>query len=100
MCSLHRRSEIAVSDRPNNRNSSKSRSYSKALLQNLPQLLRHGIAGVLDRQVASLRSNLLGGKRPLGEPPSRLRPPLLELLDLLLVVLIFCVVGDTHVGQW
>ena len=72
--------------------------YSELLLQVLPQLLRHDIARVLNGQVASLRSNLLGRERPLGVPPSRIGPPLLELLDLLLVVLIFCVC-DTHVCE-
>jgi hypothetical protein len=74
-------------------------SYSELLLQVLPQLLRHGIAGVLDRQVASLGSNLLSRKRPLGVSPSRIVPPLLELPDLLLVVLILSVRSDTHVCE-
>ena len=72
--------------------------YSELLLQVLPKLLRHSIAGVLNGQVASLRSNLLGRERPLGVPPSRIGPPLLELLHLLLVVLIFRVC-DTHVCE-
>jgi hypothetical protein len=74
-------------------------SYCKLLLQVLPQLLRHGIARVLDGQVASLRSNLLSRERPLGVSPSRIVPPLLELPDLLLVVLILSVRSDTHVCE-
>jgi len=61
----------------------------EAVLKNLPQLLGLGVAGVLDLQVSTLGNDLLGGERALGLPPSRVGPPLLDLLDLLLEELIF-----------
>lgn len=97
MCSWHRRSAGIVSIFLNPRYMAFD-SYSELLLQVFPQLLRHNIARVLNGQVASLRGNLLGRERPLGVPPSRIGPPLLELLHLLLVVLVFCVC-DTHVRE-
>ena len=97
MCSLHRRSAEIISISFNSQYTAFD-PYSELLLQVLPKFLRHSIAGVLDGQVASLRSNLLGRERPLGVPPSRIGPPLLELLHLLLVVLIFRVC-DTHVCE-
>lgn len=73
-------------------------TYRKALLDNLPKLLRHGIAGIVDLQVASFASNLLCRVWSTREPPSRVRPPLLDLLDLILEGLLFCV-EDRHVGR-
>ena len=58
-----------------------------------PQLLAHSIAGILDLEIAPLGHNLLSSERPFGEPPSRIRPPLLYGINVLLVELVFMVYG-------
>lgn len=66
-------------------------THREPALQDLPQLLAQLVAGVLDLDVSSLRDNLLGGERPLGVSPSRVGPPLLDGLDILLVALLLLV---------
>ena len=58
-----------------------------------PQLLAHSIAGILDLEVAPLSHYLLGSERPFGEPPSRVSPPLLHGINVLLIELVFVVYG-------
>lgn len=60
------------------------RVYLESALDDFPQLLGLGIAGVCNLQIASLGHNVLSGERPPGVPPPRVGPPLLDLLDLLL----------------
>ena len=57
-------------------------THLEALLQNPPQLLRLRIARILNLQIPTLGDNLLGGEGPLGLPPSRVVPPLLDLVHL------------------
>ena len=64
-------------------------AYRKPLLHDPPQLLRHGIAGKFDLQVTPLVRDLLRGVRPAREAPSRILPPLLQRLHLILEVLLF-----------
>ena len=73
-------------------------TYRESLLYDLPELLRHGIAGIVDLQIASLRSNLLCCIWSTRKPPSRIRPPLLELLHLVLEDLLLCV-KIRHIGR-
>lgn len=56
---------------------------SEAVLEDLPELLGLGVAGILDLEVSTLGDDLLSGERALGVPPARVAPPLLDLLDLL-----------------
>ena len=63
-----------------------------------PQLLAHSIAGILDLEVAPFSHYLLGSERSLGEPPSRVGPPLLYSINVLLVELIFMVYGRHWYG--
>lgn len=56
----------------------KNTTYLESLLQDVPELLRLVVAGVVDLDCAPLRNDLLGSERPLGLPPSRIRPPLLN----------------------
>lgn len=69
------------------------------VLENLPQLLGLGVAGVLNLQVASLGDNLLRGERPLGISPARVGPPALDLRDLLGEELVFHVWVDGGVDH-
>lgn len=57
-------------------------TYLETVFEDIPQLLALGIAGVLNFEVATLAGNLLGSEGPLGVPPPRIAPPLLDLVDL------------------
>lgn len=57
-------------------------AYLESLLQSLPELLGLSIAWVVDWEGTALGDNLLSGKWTLGVSPSRIRPPLLDSLDL------------------
>lgn len=71
------------------------RAYLEARLHNIPQLLALVIAGVLYLQIASLGHYLLCSEWPLGISPSRVTPPLLYRVDILLEKLLF-MVFDSH----
>ena len=58
-------------------------TYREALLEDPPQLLALGVAGILNLEVAALVDDLLGREGPLGLAPSRLAPPLVDGGDLL-----------------
>jgi len=66
-------------------------AYSESAFNNLPQLLRLHIAGIVDFQVATLLNNLLGGVHPLSVSPSGVSPPSFDSLDLLQELLLFFV---------
>jgi hypothetical protein len=57
---------------------SENTTYLESLLEDVPELFRLVVAGVVDLDCAPLRNDLLGSERPLGVPPSRIRPPLLN----------------------
>ena len=67
-----------------------------------PQLLARSIAGILDLEIAPLGHYLLGSEWPFGEPPSRVGPPLLYGINVLLVELVFMVYGRHWYGvhEW
>jgi hypothetical protein len=44
--------------------------YLEAVLEDIPQLLALGVAGVLNLEIATLAGDLLGSEGPLGVPPS------------------------------
>lgn len=67
------------------------------MLHNLPELLGLSIARVLNLEVSALGNNLLGGKGTLGVSPSRVLPPGLDLLDLLVEDGVFGVGVDADV---
>jgi len=60
-----------------------TKTYRKALLEDLPQFLGLLVAGILDLEVATLVDDLLSGEGALGVAPPRIAPPLLDLLNLL-----------------
>ena len=70
----------------------------ESLLQDIPQLLADLASGVLNLDIAPLLGDLLSGKGSLGVPPSRVGPPLLDLLNLLLVLLLLGVNERGHAG--
>lgn len=74
-------------------------TYRESLLHSLPKLLRHSIAGVVDLKIASLAGNLLGGVWSTRKPPSRICPPLLQLLHLVLESLLFRVYAVRHLAR-
>ena len=74
-------------------------AYLEAVLEDVPQLLGLGGAGILDLEVAALGDNLLGRKGPLGVPPARVGPPGLDLLDLLVEELVLDVRVDSRVAH-
>ena len=59
----------------------------------VPQLLAHNILRILDLEVAPLGHYLLGSEWPFSESPSRVSPPLLYGINVLLVELVFMVYG-------
>ena len=63
----------------------------ESALDDIPQLLAHSIAWVFNFEVPSLSDNLFCCERSLGEPPSRVSPPLLHAVDVRLVKLLFMV---------
>ena len=63
----------------------------ESALDDVPQLLAHSIAWVFNFEVPSFSNNLLCCEGPLGEPPSRVSPPLLHGVDVRLVKLLFMV---------
>jgi hypothetical protein len=69
-------------------------TYLETALENIPQLLRHDVAGILDLQRASLRNDILCGKWPLGVSPSRVLPPALDGIDIVGVALVFLLQGS------
>lgn len=73
-------------------------SYGKSLLDDLPQLLGQDVAGVFNRKISPLVHNLLSSVGALGVSPSRVCPPLLDSLDLILEFLFFVVCHDVGVG--
>ena len=72
-------------------------AYLEALLHDVPELLGLGVAGVLNLEVSSLGNDLLSGKGTLGVSPSRILPPGLDLLDLLVEDGVFGVGVDADV---
>jgi hypothetical protein len=74
-------------------------AYSESAFNNLPQLLRLHIAGIVDFQIATLLNNLLGGVYPLSISPSRVSPPSFDSLDILQELLLFFV-DVTHVSWY
>lgn len=66
-------------------------TYLESAFQNIPKLLRLGVAGVLDLHVSSLSHNGLSREGSLGISPSRIRPPLLYSLDLLQILLLLLI---------
>lgn len=73
------------------------KTYLEAVLHNVPELLGLSIARVLNLEVSALGNNLLSGKGTLGVSPSRVLPPGLDLLDLLLEDGVFGVGVDADV---
>lgn len=75
-------------------------THGPALLHQTPCLLGQVIAGVVDLEVAALGNNFLGSEGALCESPSRLRPPLLDGLDVVNVLLVLLLEGElrSHVG--
>lgn len=65
------------------------------MLQNTPELLSLDVGRVVDLQVPTLGNNLLSRKGTLGVPPSRVFPPGLDIVDLLLVLSVL-VFEETH----
>ena len=63
----------------------------ESALDDVPQLLAHSIAWVLNFEVSPLSNDLLCCEGSLGEPPSRVSPPLLHGVDVCLVKLLFMV---------
>ena len=61
------------------------KTYLEPAFKDIPQFLTHSIAWVLNLEVPSFGNNLLGRERPLGVPPSRVRPPFLHGVDVRLV---------------
>lgn len=55
----------------------------EAALEDAPQLLRLGVTGVLNLEMAALGNDLLGSEGALRVPPSFAAPPLLDLGHLL-----------------
>ena len=73
-------------------------TYFESAFNYCPQLLAHSILGILDLEVAPLGHYLLGSERPFSEPPSRVSPPLLHGINVLLVKLVFMVYGRHWYG--
>ena len=57
-------------------------------LDNVPKLLAHSVARIFNLEIPSLGNYLFGREWPLGVPPSRVGPPLLDSFDVVLVDLI------------
>jgi len=73
------------------------KTYFESTFKDSPQLLRLGVAWVLNLQVPPLRYNLLGSERSLRISPSRAGPPLLDLRNFSKILLLFLVRIDTEV---
>ena len=73
-------------------------TYFEPAFNYFPQLLAHGILRILDLEVAPLGHYLLGSERPFSKPPSRVSPPLLHGINVLLVELVFMVYGRHWYG--
>ena len=72
--------------------------YLKSYFNDLPQFLGLDVARIFNLQVSPLGNDLLRRERSLGVPPSRVSPPLLDRLNIILVHLLFQV-EVTHVGR-
>lgn len=96
MCSLHLCSgdwgQHSPSIHPNC-----EKKYLESALQNLPELFRLSVAGILNIQVPSLRHDLLGCEGSLGGSPPRVGPPLLDSRHLFQVELLFRVGVYAHI---
>jgi hypothetical protein len=77
----------------------KASTYRESVLQDVPELLGLSIAGIVNRQVTPLGDNLLRGEGSLRVSPSRVTPPLLDLLDLLGKEVIFNVRTHSRVDH-
>ena len=64
-------------------------TYFESALDNVPQLLAHGIAWVFYLKIPPLGNYLLSSEWPLCVSPSRVIPPLFDGFDVVLVDLIF-----------
>lgn len=69
----------------------------EVLLEDTPELLGLSVRRVLDLQVSTLGHDLLSSEGTLGVPPSRVLPPGLDGLNLLLVLLVL--VLEAHCGK-
>lgn len=58
-------------------------AYLETVLENFPELLGLGIAGIFNLEVAALGDDLLGREGALGVLPAGILPPGLDLSDLL-----------------
>ena len=58
------------------------RTNLESSLYDLPQLPALIIARILNLEISTLGCNLLSRERPLGVPPSRIRPPFLYRSDI------------------
>ena len=76
----------------------RSMSCRETTLYDVPQLLALIIAGILYLQVSPLGYNLLRIERPFGMSPSRVLPPLLDGIDVLLEELVFVVLNSHRDG--
>jgi hypothetical protein len=67
----------------------------EVMFEDAPELLGLDIGRVVDRQGPTLGHNLLSREGTLGVPPSRVLPPSLDIIDLLLVLSVL-VFKETH----
>jgi hypothetical protein len=74
-------------------------THLETALDELPQLLRLLVAGVLNLDGATLRDNLLGSVGTAGEAPSGVGPPLLQLSNFLLELSLLVVSGHDVGGD-
>ena len=80
-------------------NATIGRAYLESAFQDIPELLRLDVAGILDLQVPSLGHNLLGSEGSLGVSPSGIRPPLLDSCNFVQILLLLPVRVHSGIGH-
>ena len=66
------------------------------VLDNPPQLLGLGVAGIFNLQIAPFCNDFFCSKRPLGVSPPGVAPPFLDSFDIVEVDLVFLVNRESH----